>query len=62
MRFEVADNGAGFDSTKAQTSAGLQNMTDRIGALGGNLTIDSQPGAGATLTGTIPLHSSPDAG
>lgn len=57
LRFTVADNGAGFDTTKAQTNAGLQNMSDRIGALGGNLTVDSKPGAGVTVTGTIPLRS-----
>jgi signal transduction histidine kinase len=60
LHFAITDNGTGFDTTAAQTSAGLQNMADRIGALGGDLIIDSQPGAGATVTGTIPLRSLPE--
>jgi signal transduction histidine kinase len=55
LAFEVADDGRGFDTTGMDASAGLQNMTDRIGALGGNLQIQSAPGKGTTLTGTIPL-------
>jgi signal transduction histidine kinase len=53
--FAVADDGRGFDATNAPPSAGLQNMTDRIGALGGSLLIDSAPGRGTNVTGTIPL-------
>jgi signal transduction histidine kinase len=30
-------------------------MTDRIGALGGTLHIQSTPGAGTTITGSIPI-------
>jgi signal transduction histidine kinase len=56
LRFEVADDGAGFDARNgAVESAGLQNMTDRVGALGGTLRIDSAPGNGATITGTVPV-------
>jgi signal transduction histidine kinase len=32
-------------------------MTDRIGALGGELRLDSTPGRGTTVTGNIPLQS-----
>jgi signal transduction histidine kinase len=53
--FEVADDGRGFDPQDAQTSAGLQNMRDRIGALGGTLEVHSAPGAGTTVTGTVPV-------
>jgi signal transduction histidine kinase len=59
--FEVADDGRGFDATgHAAESSGLQNMMDRVGALGGRLTIASAPGEGTTVTGTIPLdHAAP---
>lgn len=57
LRFEVADDGAGFEAAGATTdSAGLQNMADRIGALGGELRVESAPGAGTTVAGTVPLN------
>ncbi|MDX6688571.1 MAG: hypothetical protein QOG15_28 [Solirubrobacteraceae bacterium] len=52
--FEVADDGAGFDPSTAAESAGLQNMADRIGALGGSLEIDSAQGGGTRISGTVP--------
>ncbi|HEX4214394.1 MAG TPA: ATP-binding protein [Candidatus Dormibacteraeota bacterium] len=53
LTFEVADDGAGFDSVSALRS-GLTNITDRLDALGGELHIDSGPGRGTTLTGSLP--------
>ncbi len=32
-------------------------MTDRIGALGGELTIHAAPGSGTRILGSIPLAS-----
>jgi signal transduction histidine kinase len=58
MTFEVADHGDGFESSKIPVSTGLQNMTDRIGALGGTLEVRSTPGSGTTISGTIPLEPS----
>ena len=56
LRFEVADDGAGFDARRdGGATAGLQNMVDRIGALGGELEINSELGRGTTVTGTVPL-------
>jgi signal transduction histidine kinase len=52
--FSAADDGRGFDKQAASLGAGLQNMTDRISALGGTLEVTSQPGAGVTITGRIP--------
>ena len=39
LRFEVADDGVGFDPSNGSTGAGLQNMADRIGALGGEVRL-----------------------
>ncbi|HSV38407.1 MAG TPA: ATP-binding protein, partial [Nocardioidaceae bacterium] len=55
LRFEVADDGRGFDRARVNGSAGLQNMTDRITALGGELHVRSEPGSGTTVEGAIPL-------
>jgi len=53
--FEVADDGEGYDTAAALAGVGVQNMTDRIGALGGGLTIESTPGSGTTISGSISL-------
>jgi signal transduction histidine kinase len=34
---------------------GLQNLQDRVGALGGRLTITSAPGEGTVVSGSVPL-------
>jgi signal transduction histidine kinase len=55
LRFEVADDGAGFDPTSKGQGAGFINMSDRLGAIGGTLQVDSTPGAGTRVRGTVPL-------
>jgi signal transduction histidine kinase len=55
LRFEVADDGAGFEVASVNGSAGLQNMADRIGALGGELRVESAPGSGTRVAGSVPL-------
>ena len=60
LRFEVADDGAGFDLASAGIDGhGFVNMADRLGAIGGTLTVESAPGRGTTVGGTSP--SRPDA-
>jgi signal transduction histidine kinase len=55
--FEVVDDGVGFDPEAAERGSGLQGIADRLAALGGTLDVRSAPGAGATLTGTIPVEA-----
>jgi signal transduction histidine kinase len=55
LLFEVRDDGAGFDAALSSPGAGLINMRDRLGAVGGRLTIESQPGTGTRVTGAVPL-------
>lgn len=51
----VADDGPGFDVGHAATlGRGIENMTDRIGAAGGVLTIDSAVGVGTTVEFELP--------
>jgi signal transduction histidine kinase len=48
----VSDNGSGFDPAGAQARRrlGLVSMRERAEALGGELTIESTPGEGTTVT------------
>jgi signal transduction histidine kinase len=53
--FSVADDGRGFDPATTPLGSGLQNMTDRLEALGGTLEVVSTPGRGTSVTGRIPI-------
>jgi signal transduction histidine kinase len=56
LRFEVTDDGAGFDPGTKAYGTGLQGMTDRLHAHGGSLEVRSAPGAGTTVTGRLPCR------
>ena len=56
LHFEVRDDGAGLPHGPRQHGAGLTNMRDRIGAVGGRLTIESAHGDGTCVAGTAPLE------
>jgi signal transduction histidine kinase len=55
LRFEVRDDGAGFDEATASPGAGLTNMRDRLAAVGGHVEVRSVPGRGTVVTGSVPL-------
>jgi signal transduction histidine kinase len=55
LRFEVADDGCGLPASTNGDGAGLTNMRDRLAAVRGVLVLDSAPGLGTTVRGTIPL-------
>jgi signal transduction histidine kinase len=55
-RVEVRDDGAG--GAEIGHGSGLRGLADRLQALGGHLELESPPGEGTTLIGTIPLHRS----
>ncbi len=54
--FEVSDDGVGFDRGAVEESQGFVNMRDRLGALGGMLTVHSTPGQGTVIRGELPLR------
>lgn len=54
---EVHDDGPGFRPGEPTGGSGLQNMDDRIAAVGGTLAIDSRPGAGTWLRAEVPLEA-----
>jgi PAS domain S-box-containing protein len=58
LRLQIEDVGIGFDleaALAARTSSGLAGMYERVALLGGQLTIVSAPGAGASLMAEFPL-------
>jgi signal transduction histidine kinase len=54
LRFQVSDDGSGFDTNHSVTGAGITNLRDRLAAVGGELHVESQPGKGTTVRGVIP--------
>lgn len=59
LELRIVDDGIGFDPSVAAPPGhlGLANLRQRAEALGGELTIDSAPGAGTRLTIRVPLAS-----
>jgi signal transduction histidine kinase len=57
LAFEVSDTGIGFDVDAVADRHGILNMSDRVEAVGGTLTVISQPGAGTRVRGTVPLKA-----
>jgi signal transduction histidine kinase len=56
LTFEVEDDGRGFDLAGTPRGSGLTNMGDRLDALGGRVDLYSEPGAGTTLKGSVPVE------
>jgi signal transduction histidine kinase len=56
LRFEVHDNGSGFDTANAPVGNGLTNVRDRLAAVGGRLEIESGPRVGTTFRGHVPTR------
>jgi signal transduction histidine kinase len=55
LLFSVSDDGPGFDAESARKGHGFVNMADRLGAIGGTVRWQSEPGHGAQVRGSIPL-------
>jgi PAS domain S-box-containing protein len=55
IHFEVRDNGGGLPQGHGSEGAGITNMRDRIGAIGGTLAIESHPGTGTRVMGAVPV-------
>jgi signal transduction histidine kinase len=55
LLFSVTDDGPGFSAVVARSGHGYMNMADRLGAIGGTVRWQSEPGQGASIQGSIPL-------
>ena len=61
LRVSLEDNGLGFDPTVKGdgSSYGLQGMRERLGKIGGDLSIKTAPGKGTHLCFVVPLSPAP---
>ena len=56
LRFEVRDDGRGFDAASVELGAGLNGIADRLDTVGGTVRIDSTPGRGTVVRGSVPTR------
>jgi signal transduction histidine kinase len=56
LRFVVRDDGQGFELGTGASNGGMRNMRDRIEAVGGQLTVESTPGHGTRISGSVPMR------
>jgi signal transduction histidine kinase len=59
LTFTVLDDGRGFESSATGRGTGLQGMADRLDAVGGRLRVESSPGGGTTVSGSVPARENP---
>jgi signal transduction histidine kinase len=59
VRFDVTDDGRGFDVQHTPPGSGTFNMRDRLESVGGLLSVASVPTRGTTVSGRIPVPSAP---
>lgn len=50
----IQDDGCGYDASKARAGLGILGMRERAAAVGGTLTIISEPGRGTTVEAILP--------
>lgn len=55
LSFDVRDDGVGFDMNAVDPN-GLLNMKDRVEAVGGELSVESRPRRGTTVSGALPVR------
>ena len=55
LRFDVVDDGRGFDPSTTARGTGLQGMADRLDAIDGTLEVTSEPDAGTRVHGRVPV-------
>ncbi|MFN2452504.1 MAG: hypothetical protein ABR541_09140, partial [Candidatus Dormibacteria bacterium] len=57
LHFAVTDDGRGFEPGTTPRGSGLQNIADRLDALGGGVELHSTPGQGTTVAGHLPVEA-----
>ena len=61
LTFEIRDDGSGFDAATVSRGAGLTGIADRLDTVGGTVEVESAPGHGTRITGTVPIEQLVDA-
>jgi signal transduction histidine kinase len=56
LTLTIRDTGCGFQT--GATGTGLTNMTDRVSAIGGKLSVDTAPGRGTGVIAEVPAQTS----
>lgn len=57
LRFSVIDDGPGYDVLAVAVGHGYVNMSDRLGAIGGQVEWRSTVGEGSAVEGSVPLDT-----
>jgi signal transduction histidine kinase len=57
LTFSVDDDGVGFDPLRLRQGSGLQNIADRLAALGGHMSVVPGRNGGTSLQGRVPVPS-----
>jgi signal transduction histidine kinase len=55
ITFEISDDGRGFDPSRSPKGSGLSNLVGRLSVIGGDVSVESAPGAGTTVRGSVPV-------
>jgi signal transduction histidine kinase len=55
LRMRVQDSGVGFRVANAAAGLGFSAMQERLGSIGGNLSVESEPGRGAVVIAEAPI-------
>jgi PAS domain S-box-containing protein len=61
IALKVKDLGVGFDPSAYCEGIGLSSMSERLRMFGGDLIVDSRPGAGTTIIATLKLEKAREA-
>jgi signal transduction histidine kinase len=56
LQVEIADDGRGGADLGTGNGSGLRGLADRVEALGGQLAVESPPGAGTVVRAVLPLE------
>ena len=59
LRLTVDDDGPGLTDDTVRRGHGLENMSDRLGAVGGELELTTAPSGGLRVCGAVPIEPGP---
>jgi signal transduction histidine kinase len=57
LRFSIVDDGPGVDNRRLHQGADINDMRDRVEAIGGEFEATSTPSVGTSIRGWVPARS-----